>query len=102
MTILDEWIRAAELHAGKVFRCVCRAGNYWGDGVTERAVCHVVKSYAAKFGFAGLGPQDLRRSCANLAILQEESWSRFNSCLGMFPCKQPSVISAANSGFVEL
>jgi site-specific recombinase XerD len=66
MTILDEWIRAAELHAGKVFRCVCRAGNYWGDGVTERAVWHVVKSYAAKFGFAGLGPQDLRRSYANL------------------------------------
>jgi hypothetical protein len=66
MTILDEWIRAAELHAGKVFRCVCRAGKCWGDGVTERVVWHVVKSYAAKVGLAGLAPHDLRRSCAKL------------------------------------
>jgi integrase len=65
-TILDEWIRAAELHAGKVFHCVCRAGKCWGDGVTERVVWHVVKSYAAKVGFAGLAPHDLRRSCAKL------------------------------------
>jgi site-specific recombinase XerD len=65
-TILDEWIRAAELHAGKIFRCVCRAGKCWGDGVTERVVWHVVKSYAAKVGFTGLAPHDLRRSCAKL------------------------------------
>ncbi|MBV9083608.1 MAG: site-specific integrase [Acidobacteriaceae bacterium] len=63
---LDEWIHAADLHSGKVFRCVCRAGKWWGDGVTERVVWHVVKLYAAKTGFAGLAPHDLRRSCAKL------------------------------------
>jgi site-specific recombinase XerD len=46
-TILDEWVRAAGLHARKVFRCVCRAGKCWGDGVTERVVWHGIKSYAA-------------------------------------------------------
>jgi site-specific recombinase XerD len=59
---LDEWIQAAALHSGKVFRCVCRAGSWWGDGVTE----HVVKLYAANTGLVGLAPHDLRRSCAKL------------------------------------
>ena len=26
---LDAWIRAADLHSGKIFRCVCRAGKWW-------------------------------------------------------------------------
>jgi len=63
---LDEWIHAADLHTGKLFRCVCRAGKCWGDGVTERVVWHVVKLYAAKVGFARIAPHDLRRSCAKL------------------------------------
>jgi hypothetical protein len=29
--------------------------------VTERVVWHIVKQYAAKLGFAGLAPHDLRR-----------------------------------------
>ena len=37
-----------------------------GDGVTERVVWDVVKLYAAKSGFNGVAPQDLRRSCAKL------------------------------------
>src|SRR5215472_10937766 len=32
----DEWVVAAELQTGKLFRCVCRAGKCWGEGVTER------------------------------------------------------------------
>ena len=64
--ILDEWIQAADLHSGKVFRCVCRAGRRWGNGVTERLVWHVVKLYATNSGSAGLAPHDLRRSCAKL------------------------------------
>jgi site-specific recombinase XerD len=65
-TTVDEWIRAAELKAGRLFRCVCRAGEWWGDGVTERVVWHVVKFYAARAGFARLAPHDLRRPCAKL------------------------------------
>ena len=63
---VDIWSTAASLSAGRVFRCVCRAGKHWGDGVTERVVWHVVKQYAAKLGLAGLAPHDLRRSCAKL------------------------------------
>jgi site-specific recombinase XerD len=65
-TTLDEWIAAAELSCGKLFRCVCRAGKCWGTRVTERVVWHVVKQYAAKVGLSRLAPHDLRRSCAKL------------------------------------
>jgi site-specific recombinase XerD len=63
---VDIWTAAAGLPGGRVFRCVCRAGKHWGDGVTERLVWHVVKQYAAKLGLIGLAPHDLRRSCAKL------------------------------------
>lgn len=63
---VDVWAAAAAISTGKVFRCVCRAGKHWGEGVTERVVWHVVKDYAKKLGFPRLAPHDLRRSCAKL------------------------------------
>ena len=63
---IDVWAAAADICTGKVFRCVCRAGNHWGEGVTERLVWHVVKDYAEKIGIGQLTPDDLRRSCAKL------------------------------------
>jgi site-specific recombinase XerD len=63
-TTIDEWLAAAAISAGRLFRCVCRAGKHWGDGVTERLVWHVVKQYARRLGLAQAAPHDLRRSCA--------------------------------------
>lgn len=64
--LLDEWFTAAEIANGRLFRCVCRAGTTWGDGMTEKVVWHVVKTYAAKLGIPKLAPHELRRSCARL------------------------------------
>src|SRR3974390_2337998 len=47
---------AAGISAGRLFRCVCRAGKHWGG----------VKQYARKLGIAQVAPHDLRRSCAKL------------------------------------
>jgi hypothetical protein len=44
--LLDEWFTAAEIPNGKLFRCVCRSGKVWGDGMTEKVVWHVVKTFA--------------------------------------------------------
>ena len=63
---LDDWLMAAGIGRGRVFRCVCRAGKSWGNGVSERVVWHVVKEYAAKINIPNLAPHDLRRSCARL------------------------------------
>jgi len=65
MTI-DLWVAAAGISAGRLFRCVCRAGKHWGNEVTERVVWHVVKQYATKGGLAQVAPHDLRHSCAKL------------------------------------
>ena len=61
---LDNWLRAADIRHGKLFRCVCRKGTAWGTEVTEKAVWHVVKEYAGRLGISKLAPHDLRRSCA--------------------------------------
>jgi hypothetical protein len=33
-----EWVTAAGISSGKLFRCVCRAGKTWGDFMTDRVV----------------------------------------------------------------
>ena len=64
--LVDEWTKAAGIEAGRLFRRVSSAGRAWGEGVTEKAVWHVVKEFAAKIGVTKLAPHDLRRSCARL------------------------------------
>ena len=63
---IDKWLTAAGVTSGRLFRCVCRAGTAWGNGMTEKVVWHVVKQYAAELGVSKLAPHDLRRSCARL------------------------------------
>jgi integrase len=63
---VDLWVVTAGISAGRLFRCVCRAGKCWGVGVTERVIWHVVKDYAKKIGLSQVAPHDLRRSCAKL------------------------------------
>jgi site-specific recombinase XerD len=64
--ITDEWVVAAGVGSGRLFRCVSRSGTVWGEGITEKVVWHVVKEFAAKLGVPKLAPHDLRRSCARL------------------------------------
>lgn len=63
---IDVWAAAAGISTGRLFRCVCRAGKHWGDGITEKVVWHVVTDNASEMGLANLAPHDLRRSCAKL------------------------------------
>lgn len=63
---IEEWVTAADIRCGRLFRCVCRAGKTWGDFMSDRVVWHVVKDYSAKLGLRQLAPHDLRRSCARL------------------------------------
>jgi site-specific recombinase XerD len=61
---LDDWLLAARIKHGRLFRCVCRKGAVWGTEVTEKVVWHVVKEYVGRLGISKLAPHDLRRSCA--------------------------------------
>jgi len=64
--VLDDWLNAAGLTSGRVFRRVNRAGRIWGDGMTEKVVWHIVREYAKQVGIEKLAPHDLRRTCARL------------------------------------
>jgi site-specific recombinase XerD len=63
---LNDWLLAAAIDRGKLFRKVNKVGRAWGDGITEKAVWHIVKESAKAVGIAKLAPHDLRRTCARL------------------------------------
>jgi integrase len=65
-TELDDWLAAAAIDRGKLFRRVNKVGRTWGDGMTVKAVWHIVKESARSIGVAKLAPHDLRRTCARL------------------------------------
>jgi len=64
--VVDQWIQAANITSGKLFRRVRKMGKTWGERLTEKAVWHVVREYATKAGIDKLSPHDLRRTCARL------------------------------------
>ncbi len=73
------WLAAAAIDRGKVFRRVNEVGRTWGDGMTVKAVWHIVKESAKSIGVAKLAPHGLRRTCLGSATHREASWSRSNS-----------------------
>jgi site-specific recombinase XerD len=64
--VVDQWIQAANITSGKLFRRVHKMGKTLGDTLTEKAVWHVVREYAKKAGIDKLAPHHLRRTCARL------------------------------------
>ena len=66
---VDAWITAAGISDGVIFRRVSRLGKIWGDGITPKAIWHVVKAAAKRVGIRDLAPHDLRRTCARLCHL---------------------------------
>jgi integrase len=63
---LNDWVAAASIDRGRLFRRVNKVGKAWGDGMTVKAVWHIVKESARSIGVSKLAPHDLRRTCARL------------------------------------
>jgi integrase len=63
---IDEWLLAAGLTDGCVFRAINKGGRVYGDGLTANVIWAVVRSYATQIGVPKLAPHDLRRTCAKL------------------------------------
>jgi integrase len=95
-TELEDWLAAAAIDRGKLFRRVNKVGRAWGDGMTVKAVWHIVKESARNIGVARLAPHDLRRTCVlGSATHREASWSRFNFSWGTFRCRRANATLAA-------
>jgi site-specific recombinase XerD len=63
---LDQWIVAAKVREGRIFRRVARAGKVWGKGISQNVVWYVVKGCCERAGLEHIAPHDLRRTCAKL------------------------------------
>jgi site-specific recombinase XerD len=63
---IDDWLTAAGVSQGRIFRRVSWRGVVGGRDVTEKVVWHIVRQYAKELGLLKLAPHDLRRSCARL------------------------------------
>jgi integrase len=66
MEELRVWLNASGTDRGKIFRRVTKMGRILGEGMTEKAVWHIVKDSAKRIGLEKLAPHDLRRTCARL------------------------------------
>src|SRR5215472_8038889 len=81
---LDEWLAAAAIDRGRLFRRVNKAGRAWGEGLTEKAVWHIVKEAANRVGVAKLAQHDLRRTCARLCHASGGELEQIQFLLGHF------------------
>jgi hypothetical protein len=63
---LDQWIVAARVTEGRIFRAVARGGTRWGKGLSQNVVWYVVRSGCERAGLEHIAPHDLRRTCAKL------------------------------------
>jgi site-specific recombinase XerD len=79
---LDQWIRAAGVREGRIFRAVARAGKVWGQGISQNVVWYVVKGCCEKAGLEHIAPHDLRRTCAKLCHTSGGELEQIQSLLG--------------------
>jgi integrase len=79
---VDEWIAAADIADGAIFRRVSRLDKVWGDEITPKAIWHVVKAAAKRADIKNLAPHDLRRTCARLCHLAGGELEQIQFLLG--------------------
>ena len=59
-----------------------RLGKVWGEGITPKAIWHIVKAAAGQTGIQSLAPHDLRRTCARLCHLAGGELEQIQFLLG--------------------
>jgi len=79
---VDEWVNATDISDGPIFRRVNRIEKVWGDGITPKAILHIVKAAAARAEISNLAPHDLRRTCARLCHLAGGALEQIQFLLG--------------------
>jgi site-specific recombinase XerD len=79
---VDEWTGAAKIDQGAIFRRVSRQENVRGEGLTPKAIWHIVKAAAKRADIKNLAPHDLRRTCARLCHLAGGELEQIQFLLG--------------------
>jgi hypothetical protein len=65
---VDEWIGAAAITDGTIFRRVNRLDKIWGNGITPKAIWHVIKAAAKGADIKNLAPTNCVAHALGYAI----------------------------------
>ena len=98
--VLDDWIEAAGLTSGKLFRRVNRNGKAWGTGLTERQYGTSSVIMRGKLTSRSLRLTIYVEHAHVFATPQVANWSRSNSFWAHVSIQTTERCSAANSGSV--
>ena len=63
---VDDWLHAAEVNAGPVFRAINKAQRVGKSAFSPKVIWGVVKAGSSKGSLENVAPHDLRRTCARL------------------------------------
>jgi hypothetical protein len=89
---VDEWIAAADIADGAIFRRVSRLDKIWGDGITPKAIWQPPNVLISRILLLTTCVAHAR----GYVTLRAENLSRFSSYLDMHRFRPPNVISAAS------
>src|SRR5256885_12449960 len=96
----DEWLAKAAIDRVRLFRRFNKVGRTWGDGMTVKAVWHIVKESARHIRVAKLAPHGCAADLCSAPprIGRRATAVPVPSC-GTFRCKRPNVtwLQAADS-----
>ena len=98
-TAVDNWMTAAEVITGPIFRPINKAQCVGDGGFSPKVIWGVVKSGCAKCGLDNVAPNDLRRTCARLCHEAGGELEQIQFLLGHVSVKRRSDTSAVSNGF---
>jgi integrase len=65
-TAVDDWLKAAEVNTGPVFRGINKAQRVAKTAFSPKVIWGMVKAASSKCSLENVAPHDLRRTCARL------------------------------------
>jgi site-specific recombinase XerD len=99
---IDCWTAAAQIEAGRLFRCVTKHGTVWGAAITEKVIWHVVRKFAKRTNLARSRPVIFAAPARVCVTLPEGSWNRFNFCSATSAFRQQNNIWAVSNDSYRL
>lgn len=95
---LNDWLDAAGIDHGKIFRKISRTGHVGGNGMSEKAVWHIVKKSASRIGVVAvfkaleLWLREFGPTMGPALHSRLNGWSNDFHSMGFEECSNESVI----------
>jgi integrase len=95
---IEEWLAAAKITQGRIFRAIRKNDKVWGTGPDESAIWQIVRHYAAAGRARELCLHDVRRSCARIYYEAQAPLKQIQFLLGTTSSTPPPATSTTSRG----